>query len=217
MVIGREEDAKQSLIKLRGRQNQDIIDAEFNRIALSLKIEEKEMKINAATEKKGLLDMIPTELSFWKPFSFLLLVFPISLEWTGLPAIAFYMVSLLQKSNIPLDPFWASALLASYRALIAILASTISGMYKKRPIYLTSWGIFLVGLLSLTAYSFFNQNGLLTDHFPVAKWIPIFSILIYYTGYSLGFGSIPYMLQVQSFLNIVCLEIVTFSQLKSLK
>ena len=176
--------------------NQDIIDSEFNRISLNMKIAEKEKAMDSDKKRKDWKHLIPRDLSFWKPFCFLLLIFPLGLEWTGLPAVAFYMVPLLQKSNIPLDPYWASALLASYRAIVSILGSTIIGKYSKRPVYFTSWAIFLTGLLSLTSYSYLNQDGLLTDNYAFAKWIPMFAILIFYTGFSLGFASIPYMLQV---------------------
>ena len=95
----------------------DIVEEEFDRILLSIKIQEKE---NESLEKdqsriKQIIGEIPTDMSFWKPFGFLMVLFAMGLEWTGLPAIGFYMVPLLKKSKIPFDPFWASALLASYR------------------------------------------------------------------------------------------------------
>ena len=95
----------------------DIVEEEFNRILLSIKIQEKE---NISLEKdesriKQMVGEIPTDMSFWKPFGFLVVLFAIGLEWAGFPAIAFYMVPLLKKSKIPFDPFWASALLATYR------------------------------------------------------------------------------------------------------
>ena len=98
----------------------DIVNSEFNRIELSIKIAEKENEAHNAMEKtesklNQMMSHIPTDMSFWKPFGFLMVIFALGLEWTGLPAIGFYMVPLLKKSKIPFDPFWASALLASYR------------------------------------------------------------------------------------------------------
>ena len=120
MTKGRHEDAKQSLMRLRGDQNMDIVESEFNRILLNVKIQEKENELNSPFEKDQskftqLTMQIPSDMSFWKPFGFLMVLFGMGLEWTGLPAIGFYMVPLLKKSKIPFDPFWASALLASYR------------------------------------------------------------------------------------------------------
>ncbi len=39
---------------------------------------------------------LTTDVTFLKPFGFLMVVFGLGFEWTGLPAIAFYMVPLLK-------------------------------------------------------------------------------------------------------------------------
>ena len=46
MQVGRETDAKLALVKLRGESNMDIVEAEFNRIALNLKAQQKELGID---------------------------------------------------------------------------------------------------------------------------------------------------------------------------
>ena len=79
---------------------------------------------------------------------------------------------------------------------MSIIGSSINGKCKRRTVYFVCCGHMIFGLLSLSAYSYFNQNELLTQNFPMARWIPIFSILILYTGFSFGYGSIPYMFQV---------------------
>ena len=117
MTKGRHEEAKDSLIRLRGAQNMDIVEEEFNRILVNIKIQEKEDQSLATDQNrfKQMASEIPYDMSFWKPFAFLVLLFAIGMEWAGFPAIGFYMVPLLKKSKIPMDPFWASALVASYR------------------------------------------------------------------------------------------------------
>ena len=99
LTKGQDDLAKQSLIKLRGEDNMDIVEAEFNRINLNLKIMEKEEEINAGQEQEGKVKQIfsiMTDVTFLKPFSILLVLFAVALEWTGLPAIGFYMVPLLK-------------------------------------------------------------------------------------------------------------------------
>ena len=97
MQVGRESDARSSLIKLRGVKNKDIIEAEFNRIALNLKAQEKQLELNNEKEQKFTQRIITTvsDVTFIKPFVFLMVLFLIGMEWTSLPAIAFYMVPLL--------------------------------------------------------------------------------------------------------------------------
>ena len=97
MQVGKEEAAKKALLKLRGDGNMDIIEAEFNRIALNVKVQEKESEFKPEQElnlfQRTLSVM--SDVTFIKPFGFLMVIFCIGMEWTSLPAIAFYMVPLL--------------------------------------------------------------------------------------------------------------------------
>ena len=88
---GRLEEAKLSLEKLRGANHTQIIDAEIFRISTNLKIMKKEGQDESAMRYLNLL----TDSKFLKPFGILLFVFCIGLKWTGLVAIAFYIVPFL--------------------------------------------------------------------------------------------------------------------------
>ena len=79
---------------------------------------------------------------------------------------------------------------------MSILGMSILGNCKRKTTYLVCCGLMVLGLLCLSTYSYFNQDELLTDNFPMARWIPIFSILIIYTGFSFGYASLPYIFQV---------------------
>ena len=79
---------------------------------------------------------------------------------------------------------------------MSILGMSILGSCKRKTTYLACCGLMILGLLCLSTYSYFNQEELLTDNFPMARWIPIFSILIIYTGFSFGYASLPYIFQV---------------------
>merc|ERR1711879_348521 len=197
---GREDDAKKALIKLRGDQNMDIVETEFNRIMLNFKMQQK-LQIVEGTQPPSKFEAMKegfklfADLSFVKPFVFLLAIFLIGFEMCGFPAIGFYMVPLLQEAEIPFDPYWAAAMLASYRGLMSFVGSSFSARCKKRTMYFCCGGLLISGLLSLSAYTYFNQTKLLTNNFPVARWIPIFSIIVIYTSFSFGWGSLPYVLQ----------------------
>ena len=112
----------------------------------------------------------------------------------------YLMISLyFSKSKIPIDPFWAAAMLATFRALSAIIGSSVNGKCKRRPLYLICCGISIFGQLSLSSFCYFDQDEVLTTNFPFTRWIPIFSIMMIYTAFSFGFGGIPWMLQVDFF------------------
>ena len=90
-----------ALTRLRGAENSDIIRAEFNRISTNLKIIQKENEISHQNKKSWISPIkhffhLLVDPTFIKPFSFLLVVFCLALEWGGFPAIAYYMVPLLK-------------------------------------------------------------------------------------------------------------------------
>ena len=104
--------------------------------------------------------------------------------------------NLFRNAKIPIDPYWAAALLASLRAVISILASNINGKFKRRTVYITCCGIVASGSLLMAIYFYENQNGKLSENNSWLGWIPILAIIICYIGFALGFGSMPYILQV---------------------
>jgi hypothetical protein len=89
---GREEDAKESLKKLRGSNHPEICEAELFRINNNLRMLKKQEEDGSSNlQLKELL----TDSKFLKPFGILLFVFCVGLKWTGLVAIAFYIVPFL--------------------------------------------------------------------------------------------------------------------------
>ena len=153
----------------------DIVEAEFNRIVLNMKLQQKLQLVEGADKPLSKWEMIKdgfqsfADPTFVKPFAYLLAVFLIGFEMCGFPAIGFYMVPLLQDSEIPFDPYWAAAMLASYRGMMSIVGSSIISKCKRRPLYFCCGGLLISGLLTLSAYTYFNQNKLLTENFPVGK------------------------------------------------
>ena len=92
MSKGREEEAKKSLLKLRGANHTDIINAELFRISTNLRMMKKEEEQESSS--KAIKDLF-TDAGFLKPFGILSFVFLIGLEWTGGPSLAFYLVPIL--------------------------------------------------------------------------------------------------------------------------
>jgi uncharacterized membrane protein len=87
-------------------------------------------------------------------------------------------------------------MLATFRAIISILGSSFIGRWKRKPVYLTCCTLSCIGNFTLATYYYFNQGGLLTTTFPIARWIPIIAIMLIYVSYAFGIGSICYMFQV---------------------
>ena len=183
------------LEKLRGINSKDIVQNDFDRMIDGIIALRQE---NELEPKKGFWSKIPKTGSFWKPFGFLGITF-FALHWSGFPALGFYMVTLLEKSKVPIGPFWASAMIAAHRAIMSIFGSFLMARYKTRTVYFSSCALCLFGLINLSTYLFFNTNDFLITKYPFMRWIPIISIMMIFTAFVLGYGSIPYILQVVIF------------------
>lgn len=107
------------------------------------------------------------------------------------------MVPVLESAKIPLDPYYAAAMLATSRALIAILGSSVANRLTKRTALIGCDIIMATGTFIFATYHYFNQDGSLTSSFPYASWTPIIAILLMYLAFSCGIGSVPYALQVR--------------------
>ena len=94
IFTGKEEEAKKSLEKLRGSNHMEIIDAELFRISINLKMMKKDEEVELQNSKKYTWKLL-TDVGFLRPFGTLLFTFCVGLEWTGLVAIAFYIVPFL--------------------------------------------------------------------------------------------------------------------------
>ena len=97
IVKGRTQEALQSLTCLRGKDNIDIINCEFESITSI--VHEGQLKatnnlLNESTLRKHW--KIITDPTFLEPFGLVFLIFAIGLEWGGFPTIALYMVPFLK-------------------------------------------------------------------------------------------------------------------------
>ena len=100
---------------------------------------------------------------------------------------------------MPLDPYFAAAMLATTRAVMAILSSSlIVDRFAKKNCLIVCDLIMAAGTIILATFCYFNQDGRLAASFPHTRWLPILSILLMYVAYVCGIGSVPYALQVKN-------------------
>lgn len=196
MINNKEEEAWKSLMTLRG--NAFLVDNELKRIKKNLDEERKEREAHKNVTKwyAGLKEIaeVLSDGSFLRPFTVVLVMHGIGFEWAGFPAIGFYMVGLLQEANIPFDPYWGAAILCCYRAVALVLASGVTKYCKRRPLYLISSVFVIISNLAMGTYFLFRDEDSFAT-IPFVKWTPMLSIIVIYTAFAVGYGSVPYMLQ----------------------
>lgn len=192
-------DAKESLMKLRAG-SKFIVEIESMRMQNALEQQNAELKEDTTDHEycSGILEVFNAlrDKCFLKPFMILLVLFCIGFEWAGLPFIAYYMVGILIEADIPFDPYLASAGISLFRlVLILIFSFGIANRIRRRPLYLSTGVGIVLGNLALATYFCFRDGSNMIISFPVLKCVPVISMLIIYTSVSMGYGSVPYMLQ----------------------
>ena len=185
--------ARQSLEKLRGTENPILIESELSKMSSCLEDEARKKECSA---KQSLLEKVPKDGSFWKPFSFLV-VTALAEHWGGFPTLGFYMVSMLKAADAPLDPFQCFALIALFRIIVTFFGLGLNKRFKRRPMYLLCCGIHLIGMAGLATYFLLNVDGKLTNVNQLMRLVPIFCMMISYMAFAFGYGSIPFILHVR--------------------
>ena len=98
---GKDEEAKKVLRRLRGTENTDIIQIEYDRISTNIsaasqhgKNEQNESKFTCLSSIKHFFCLL-VDPTFIKPLSFLIVMQCFGIEWTGFQTITSYFVPLL--------------------------------------------------------------------------------------------------------------------------
>ena len=183
LVKEREQDAYDSMKRLRGDENVTI--AEVNRIKKNLE-EQKSVKPGAAnTSFYKRISNVLFRGTFLRPFCIIVVLYGIGLQWTGAPFLSFYLVYVIKKNQIEVNPYWISAGIFGYRLCVCLLTTFISPFVRRRRLFLVSSFILATGGLMLGTIAYFLTLSWYLEaqeHYPVLKWLPILAIAILYTG-----------------------------------
>ena len=195
---GRDEQAEQALMRLRGDER--IVKAELKRLKSALMEMEMAMKDHGEQMSgvKEVLELL-TDKAFVKPFCILLFLYVFTVNWGGSPSLSFYMIILLKKSNFHYDSYIMGAGLSIFRSIIIILSSGFTSKMRRRPLFFVTGVFHLIGMGGIGIYNLLNENGRLEEMFSFAQWIPIISILLIYSFSTVGYVSMVFMLTPELF------------------
>ena len=187
--------AMAEMIRLRGNSNAASL--EIKRLQDNMDNQKRFKK-----ESKDTLHLTSLMLSFKqetviRPFFVCLVIMTLGLHWTGAPPLSFYLVTTLQKCNVPMEPYLAAAIISCYRLIATIIGTFASTCVRRRPLYIgccliTASGCFLLGT---SAYlSLYDNYTSFQVQYPFVRWFSIFAILLIYTGISGGMTSVAFAL-----------------------
>lgn len=195
MNKGRKTDAIRTVKLIRN--NEHVSQIEIDRMERNMQAQQMQKREDKSASYVREQLNIMRRGTFIRPFLVLCFIHGITFQWTGVPALGFYFVDILKGLNVPMDAYWAAALLTLYRLFIVIMGAIVSSFVPRRQLYLCCNILAVSGTVILGTCGYLNTN----DHFlqiqqeyPVITWLPMVGIVLFYTGVSGGLIPVAFVL-----------------------
>lgn len=190
LARGRVSEAKESFQWYRG--NKPRAETEFQDMV------EKQM-MGGGPSKKSQWSNLAAEIknpTFVKPLVIILIFFFIT-QFSGVNAVAFYSVSLMQKTlgEGGLDKYLATMLIDTVRLCISLLACVLLRRVGRRGLAMFSAIGTSVSLFGLTIYLHLSNKGSI----PSIPILPLFLLIVYICCISIGIVPLPWCLIAELF------------------
>ena len=149
---------------------------------------------------------ILTSPEFYKPFSFLVVIFGLQ-ELSGFAVLNNFSIVLVETYGYGSKTFVDAGTLVTIVALsripISMISAPILHKYKKRPIYLSVCVLLLLILSGIIAFTTLVEHKYLSPEDIQASLllqsIPFVLLILFYACFSMGFGNIPFALMGELF------------------
>lgn len=132
------------------------------------------------------------------------------LSFSGINVVIFYAKEIFEKCGTTINPDHSSIIIGSLQVIMTYLSGLLVDRTGRRVLLLVSDSIMAVCLLALGAFFYAKEQGYDVSD---VTWVPLASLSIYISVFSLGFGPIPGIMMGELFspeakgvaLGIVCI------------
>ena len=195
---GREEEARRSLIRLRGRNYN--IDEEFEEIVNKKRI--KQQKENSVFET--LCSRVFT-IPFLRIGSLMMIT-----QWAGINVITSYMVNIFMEAGSSVDPSLAPILVCTVQQILALFSTGILRVSPRKPLFLFCAAAIALSQAGLGTYSYLTSSAgtnstavadIDTDtaQEQVHGWVPVACVISVNAFRTIGFMAVIQLLLAESF------------------
>ncbi|GBN10395.1 Facilitated trehalose transporter Tret1 [Araneus ventricosus] len=162
-----------------------------------VKAEEECLKIykDLKSQPKGLLTWRECKHpTVYKP-ALITVVLMFFQQFSGSNAVLFYSTSIFKASKDFLDPKHATIILGAVQVVATLLSNLIVDKAGRKALLFLSGALMSTSLTALGVYYYVSVANLT---FEVRfDWIPLVSLILFVTGFSIGYGSIPWLLAAE--------------------
>ncbi|XP_049881497.1 facilitated trehalose transporter Tret1-2 homolog [Pectinophora gossypiella] len=137
--------------------------------------------------KEKLINLKSPELL--KPL-FIMIIFFITCQFSGVNAVAFYSIEIVEKAvGTGMDRYMAMLLIDALRVVMSVVACVICKMYGRRPLCFISGIWTALSMVGLSIYLYWS-NATQTS----MSWLPLTCLMMYITAISIGFVPLPWII-----------------------
>ncbi|XP_022118221.2 facilitated trehalose transporter Tret1-2 homolog isoform X1 [Pieris rapae] len=183
VVKGRHDDARDSLIRLRGR-NYDV-DGELT--SLQTKAEESKnnpISFGSAITKKTALKAVM--------ICYALMLFQ---QLSGINAVIFNTSKIFKSAGAAIEPAIATIIIGVIQVVATFASSVVVDKLGRRILLLFSALVMCICSTALGVYFFLQDtHGADSSIVTAMSWLPLVSLSLFIIAFSVGFGPIPWMM-----------------------
>lgn len=183
VVNNRNDEAKEALIKLRGRN----YDVDYELSTLKQKAEEARnnpVAFSSAITKKTAIKALVICYS--------LMLFQ---QLSGINAVIFNTSAIFASANVTIAPAIATIIIGVIQVLATFTSSLVVDKLGRRILLLLSALVMCVCLTALGVFFFLQDtHGKDSSIVQMIGWLPVIALSLFIIAFSLGFGPIPWMM-----------------------
>ncbi|CAG9793661.1 unnamed protein product [Diatraea saccharalis] len=183
VVKGRNEEAREALIKLRGRAYD--VDTELENLkAKATHAKENPVAFTAAISKKTAVKALI--------ICYALMLFQ---QLSGINAVIFNTSAIFDSAGAAIDAAIATIIIGVIQVIATFVSSLVVDKLGRRILLLLSALVMCLCSTALGVFFFLkDQHGENADILQAISWLPLVSLSLFIIAFSLGFGPIPWMM-----------------------
>lgn len=174
MQKGKIKRAKASLKVLRGNLNED----DYEMLGC---------KQEGQTKSETLFDQMKDKAT--RRAFFIISILFIFFQACGINAVLFYLTTIFIETGNKFDPFTSTMILGLVQVLGVLLTVVLVDRCGRKILMILSFAVMIIGHIGIGVFFHFKTQGV-----TIFEWIPLISLNIFFIGFSIGVGSVTYIL-----------------------
>jgi MFS family permease len=178
ITVGRREEAGKALAWFRGTDSVSNVQQELRDLEVSV--------AEAQSQTVEFKDLLHPSLLKPTLVSLMLMLFQ---QLSGVNAVIFYLKEIFQESGSDMDPHLSSSIVGGVQIVATLAGALLVDRLGRRILLVISDVGMTLSLVALGAFF-----SIATEDRDSIGWLPLVSLMVFISAFSIGFGPIPWMI-----------------------